>query len=150
MLLGCIFKSLRGQTPPLGEVLPSQACPICPWPSGLVSRADPAPMTHIHRGLSRRKWAHYSLLNEVSVQLRRLYPSSGVLTHTPPLIFTPKQKLGSRKDPVSLPSIQGSKYIQSFSVLSSVSPFLSIPLSLPPPPSLPFSPFSSQNIFHWS
>ena len=95
MLLGYIFKSLRGQTPTLGEVLPSQAFPICPWPSGLVSRADPAPMTHIHRGLSRRKWAHYSFLNEVSVQLRRLYPSSGVLTHTPPLIFTPKQKLGS-------------------------------------------------------
>ena len=83
MLLGCILKSLRGQTSPLGEVPPSQAFPSCPWPFGLVSRADPDPMTHIHRGLSRRKWAYYSFLNEVSVQLRRLYPSSGVLTHTP-------------------------------------------------------------------
>ena len=83
MLLGCILKSLRGQTSPLGEVPPSQAFPSCPWPFGLVSRADPDPMTHIHRGLSRRKWAYYSFLNEVSVPLRRLYPSSGVLTHTP-------------------------------------------------------------------
>ena len=132
MLLGCIKKSLRGQTPPLGQAPPSQAFPSCPWPSGLFSGADPAPMTHIRRGLSRRKWAHYSFPNEVSVWLRRLHPFSEVLTHTPPLTLTPKQKLRSRKYPVSMLSIQGSRDIQSFSILS---------LSLLS---------SSQNTFCWS
>ena len=153
VLLGCILKPLRGQTSPLGEVPPSQAFPSCPWPFGLVSRAGPDPMTHIHRGLSRRKWAHCSFLNRSVYSSRGFTLLWGSHTHTPPLMPTPKQKLGSRKDPVSMPSIQGSKDIQSFSVLSFCFFFPlhpSLPTSFSLPPSLSFSPFSSQNIFHWS
>lgn len=133
MLLGCILKSLRGQTSPLGEAPPRQAFPSCPWPSGRTL----LPVTHICRGLSLRKWAHYSFPNEVSGSLRRLHPSSEFLTHTPPLMLTPKQKLGSRKDrvPCLPPRDPGISDLSQFSLFLFCSPSLS--LSLPPSPCLP-------------
>lgn len=133
MLLGCILKSLRGQTPPLGEAPPSQAFPSCPWLSGQTL----LPVTHICRRLSLRKWAHHSFPNEVSGSVRSRRPSSEFLTHSPPRTLTPKQKSGSRKDPVSRPSTQGCGIsdLSQCSLFLSCSPSLS--LSLPPFPSLP-------------